>query len=162
MRVILSEAELEQCKQAASKRTNYARSRQIKNQRVSTDKSDLSVDYIGMVGEMAVAKALGLSMNLDKVGVDNGIDFIYADLKVDVKTRSHPGSDLVFKTYQAFKAQVAILARFKREDCIDILGCMSRKRFHKYAKPTSYGCLSVSEEYLQPIETLINYKKDAL
>lgn len=162
MRVILSEAELEQCKQAASKRTNYARSRQIKNQRFSKDKSDLSVDYIGMVGEMAVAKALGLDMDLDKVGVDYGIDFIYGNTPIDVKTRSHPATELIFKSMKAFKAQVAVLAKFKRENCVDILGCISRKKFRKYSRPTVYDCIGVPEEYLSPIETLMHYEKDTL
>ena len=76
MQVILSQEELDQCKDAASRRSNYARSTKIKNQRVDKSKSDKDVDYIGMVGELAVAKALGLEMDFEKVvGVDYGIDF---------------------------------------------------------------------------------------
>mgnify|MGYP001046168040 FL=1 len=162
MQIILSAAELGQCKKAAARRTNYARSSNIKNQRFAKDQSDLSVDYIGMVGELAVAKALGLQMDFDKVGVDYGIDFIYGDLKVDVKTRSHPNTELIFKSHEAFKAQVAILAKFKREDCVDILGCISRKRFKKHSKPAVYGCLGVSLNHLQPIEKLISYTQEQL
>ena len=162
MQIILSAAELEQCKKAAARRTNYARSSNIKNQRFAKDQSDLSVDYIGMVGELAVAKALGLQMDFDKVGVDYGIDFIYGNLKVDVKTRSYPNTELIFKSHEAFKAQVAILARFKREDCVDILGCISRKRFKKHSKPAVYGCLGVSLNHLQPIEKLISYTQEQL
>ena len=160
MRIILTEEELDQCKHAASNRSNYARSSKIKNQRVDQSKSDKDVDYIGMVGELAVAKALGLDMDFEKVGVDYGIDFTYNNYTVDVKTRSFPGEDLVFKSHKAFKAQVAILARFKREDCVDILGCMSRKKFKQLATPTHYGCLSVSQKHLYPIESLINYTQE--
>ena len=160
MRIILTEEELDQCKHAASNRSNYARSSKIKNQRVDQSKSDKDVDYIGMVGELAVAKALGLDMDFEKVGVDYGIDFTYNNYTVDVKTRSFPGEDLVFKSHKAFKAQVAILARFKKEDCVDILGCMSRKKFKQLATPTHYGCLSVSQKHLYPIESLISYTQE--
>lgn len=160
MRVILSEEELERCRKCAAIRTNNARNNGIPNQRVSSDKSDLTVDYIGLVGELAVAKYLDVEVELEKVGADNGIDLIYGDLTVDVKTRSFPGDDLVFKSHKAFKAQVAILARFKREDCVDILGCMSRKKFKQHATPTHYGCLSVSQKHLYPIEALISYTQE--
>ena len=160
MRIILTEEELDQCKHAASNRSNYARSSKIKNQRVDQSKSDKDVDYIGMVGELAVAKALGLDMDFEKVGVDYGIDFTYNNYTVDVKTRSFPGEDLVFKSHKAFKAQVAILARFKKEDCVDILGCISRKKFKQLATPTHYGCLSVSQKHLYPIESLISYTQE--
>jgi hypothetical protein len=159
MQVILTQDELDQCKHAASNRSNYARSSKIKNQRVDQSKSDKDVDYIGMVGELAVAKALGLDMDFEKVGVDYGIDFIYNNYTVDVKTRSYPNNDLVFKRQSAFKAEVAILAQFKKENCVNILGCMSRERFVKYAKPTHYDCLSASAKYIQPIEKLINNTK---
>ena len=160
MQVIMSEAELEQCKNAAARRTNYARSTNIKNQRFAKDQSDLSVDYIGIIGELAVAKVLGLEMDFDKVGVDYGIDFIYGDLKVDVKTRSHPKTELIFKSMKAFKAQVAVVAKFKPENCVEILGCISRKKFRKHERPTVYECIGVPKELLSPIETLINYKED--
>ena len=159
MQIILTQEELDQCKDAAARRTNYARSNNIKNQRVDKSKSDNDVDYIGMVGELAVAKALGLEMDFEKVGVDYGIDFHYNNYTVDVKTRSYPRNDLVFKSNELFKAEVAILAQFKKENCVNILGCMSRERFVKYAKPTHYDCLSASSKYIQPIEKLINNTK---
>lgn len=160
MQVILSQEELDQCKDAASRRSNYARSTKIKNQRVDKSKSDKDVDYIGMVGELAVAKALGLEMDFEKVvGIDHGIDFTYNNYTVDVKTRSYPGNDLVFKTHEAFKAEVAILAQFKKENCVNIIGCMSKERFERYAKPTHYDCLSASAKYIQPIEKLIFHKR---
>jgi hypothetical protein len=160
MQVILSQAELERCERCAAIRTNNARNNGVPNQRVASDKSDLTVDYIGLVGELAVAKYLDVEVELEKVGADNGIDLIYGDLTVDVKTRSFPGNDLVFKTHKAFKAQVAILAQFNLENCVDILGCMSRKKFKQHATPTSYGCLRVSEEHLYPIESLIGYTQE--
>lgn len=159
MQVILTQEELDQCKHAASNRSNYARSSKIKNQRVDQSKSDKDVDYIGMVGELAVAKALGLDMDFEKVGVDYGIDFTYNNYTIDVKTRSYPGNDLVFKRHAAFKAEVAILAQFKKENCVNILGYMNKETFQKYAKPTHYDCLSASAKYIQPIEKLINNTK---
>ena len=158
MQVILTQEELDQCKHAASNRSNYARSSKIKNQKVDQSKSDKDVDYIGMVGELAVAKALGLDMDFEKVGVDYGIDFTYNNYTIDVKTRSYPGNDLVFKRHAAFKAEVAILAQFKKENCVNILGYMNKETFQKYAKPTHYDCLSASQKYIQPIEELINDK----
>lgn len=160
MRIILTDEELEQCKDAADRRTKYARSRNITNQRFAKDKSDRGVDYIGMVGEMAVAKALGLEMDLEKVGVDYGIDFMYRNLPIDVKTRSHPKTELIFKSMEYFKSQVAVVAKFKPENCVEILGCISRKKFRKHERPTVYECIGVPKELLSPIETLINYKKD--
>jgi|DEB0MinimDraft_6_1074348.scaffolds.fasta_scaffold140345_1 hypothetical protein len=160
MQVILSEAELERCERCAAIRTNHARNNGIPNQRVASKKSDLTVDYIGLVGELAVAKYLDVDIELEKEGIDNGIDLIYGDLTVDVKTRSFPGNDLVFKSHKAFKAQVAILAQFNLENCVEILGCMSRNKFKKHATPTSYGCLRVSEESLYPIESLIGYTQE--
>lgn len=162
MRIILSPEELQQCSEAAAKRTQYARSTGIKNQRKANNKSDLSVDYIGMVGEMAVGKVLGLEMDLDKVGVDKGIDFIYKGLTIDVKTRSYPGDELMFKKTQYFRAQVAILARFKRDDCVDIIGCINRKRFIENAyKKTypKYSLMTVDKELLKPIQTLLDYEE---
>lgn len=129
MLVILSQEELSQCEAAASKRTNYARSQNIPNQRYSQSKSDLSVDYIGMVGEMAVARVLGLTMDLDRVGVDHGIDFVYRDKTLDVKTTSHPRDRLIFKTKEHFKADAAILAQFKEPNEVTILGSITKNKF---------------------------------
>lgn len=159
MQVILSQQELDKCELAASRRSNYARSTRINNQRFAQDKSDKDIDYIGMVGELAVAKVLGLEMDFEKIGVDYGIDFIYEKMPIDVKTRSYPKTELIFKSHKAFKAQVAILARFKPKNCVDILGCISRKKFKQYSRPSAYGCLGVSDKHLEPIETLINYMK---
>ena len=123
---------------------------------------DFAIHYTGMLGEVAVGKALGINVRTDLTFAGDGfIDMIYDDQTIQVKTSTHAYLKpdqvryLIFTTLEEFSTDWAILCSVKSPALIAIHGFVSRKKFMaKYEKQNfGYGdrfCLD--EKHLAPIE----------
>ena len=70
MRVPLSKQEISECKQASSLRWQLARAANVANQRRDKTRSDADIDYLGVKGELAVAKIFQIDHDIHKGGID--------------------------------------------------------------------------------------------
>lgn len=107
--------EMSECQHAAANRWRYARSTGIQNKRADDSRSDNDVDVLGMKGEVAVAKLLGLSYDrIFKVGTDDGSDLNFKGITIDVKSTFHEGGRLLLR--RELRSEVAVLVVPTRED----------------------------------------------
>jgi len=158
MIVRFSKQEISECKQAASLRWQLARAANVANQRKDQSRTDQDIDYIGVKGELAVAKVLQINHDIHKGGIDPNIDMWYLEISIDVKTTFKPNGHLIFKSLDAFKSDIAILCS-KVEDSEDILieGWCTNKEFNNEARIVdlgAYECLGIPSVELRKIEQL--------
>jgi hypothetical protein len=103
----------------------------VKNQRRDDSRSDADVDLLGIRAEMAVAKAYGLNFNPYNLGIDEGSDMFSDEIGIDVKASFHREGKLVFKSVDAFKADLAVFVTDCPEDdrLLRIAGWITQSRF---------------------------------
>lgn len=95
MKIKLSDAELELAKYMATARTAQSRKDGVSNQRIS-EESDFDVEYIGMCGELAVARSLNVYPDLSIASRSGGYDLLSPKGKrMEVKTTKHHSGRLV-------------------------------------------------------------------
>jgi len=156
--VTLTKAEISQCKQAAALRWQLARASGVVNQRKDTDSSDDDVDYLGIRGELAVAKVLGCDYTPSALGIDEGIDMFINDLSIDVKSTFHQSGKLLFKSIPAFKSDIAILVTATAwEEKMNVCGWVSLGRFKEKAEESDFGkgtCWTMDQDQLAPLKNL--------
>lgn len=129
MIVRLSELDTYEIAWAAAGRCQYKREAGIVNsKRVDQNRDDYQITREGLSGEWAVAKVLGLPVNLENyLGGDPGWDFEYYGIRVDVKTSR--AKYLLFRNMDQFKADCAIYAKYLNEYQVDLMGFVSKEEF---------------------------------
>jgi len=138
MIVKFSKQDLSECKQAASLRWQLARAANVANQRQDKARTDDQIDYLGIKGELAVAKVFQIDHDIHKGGIDPNIDMWCCDTSIDVKTTFTQGGHLLFKNKESFKADVAILVTALNDsEDMYVSGWCTRKEFIENA-PTVY------------------------
>ncbi len=91
----------------ATQRQALKDSRGVKTQKVDKEISDLEMHYIGLKAEHAVAKLLGLELNMENTYTgDGGVDLHYRGITIDVKFSS---KHLNVRAKKEFVADVAVL-----------------------------------------------------
>ena len=133
----------------------------IANKRIC-DQGDFAIHYTGMLGEVAVGKALGVNVRTDLTfGGDGFIDMVYDDQTIQIKTSTHAYLKpdqvryLIFTNLEEFSTDWAVLCSVKSPALIAIHGFVSRKKFMAKHEKQNFGygdrfCLD--EKHLAPIE----------
>lgn len=147
---------------------NAAKTEQ-QNKRVDKDLSDIQMHYVGLKGEYAVAKFLGIQLDMEiLLAGDSGHDLVFKDRTIDVKVSQ---KDLKFFP-GAFAADIAVLVqphtykaawhKAERDDRVGkpifawkhslISGWVWRKRFEEecYEHDFGYGlrnCMNAEDLY---------------
>lgn len=95
MKIVLSEGELHLVEFMAKARTKVSRNDGVKNQRIS-EESDFDVEYVGMCGELAVARAMNVYPDLSIASRSGGFDLLsHKGMRMEVKTTKHSTGRLV-------------------------------------------------------------------
>ena len=156
----LNKEDLYDCRRAGNFRWQLARAAGIKDHEnalaTKVKKSSMQqYDIIGIKGEMAVARLYDLDFDAYKGGIDEGIDLFYDGVSIDVKSTTHTDGKLIFKTKDAFKSQVGILAVELKENLIGIPGWITREEFKEISIPFGIkGGVCVTQDDLKLPESL--------
>lgn len=135
--------ELEKCDILAKMRNT--KKENVKSRRIDQNRSDYDIHFMGLLGEMAVAKYLGIGVDVNHNinGGDKGNDFIYQGKKVDVKyTDEIDNPLLVFNNLYRFKSTFAILTRPVEKHCrhrVLIEGWTDKHHFRELAFKKDFG-----------------------
>ena len=159
MMVKLNRPEMAHCKQLASARYFFSKATGVTNMKRDDSRSDMDIDLLGTKAELAVAKLFKIDMNMAMVGIDDGIDLFHYDVGIDVKSTFHAGGRMLFKSLDAFRADVCVLATATDDDdVINVVGWLPRSHWRKMAKPFRAGGYStgmaVDQKDLLPLPDL--------
>ena len=161
MIVRLTRQELAECRQAATARWQLARASGVNNQRRDSNKTDNDIDFLGICGEVATAKALSIDYSPRAIGMDDGMDMWAAGMSIDVKATFHENGRLLFKSINSFAADIAILVTPTQEEgCFNVVGGISRLAFGKnhVAKDLGHGeGVMVDQDQLCPLKDIWEY-----
>lgn len=158
--VTLTERDLHTAKQAASFRSLFARATGVGNQQ-RDDRSGESLDYLGLRAEIAVAKIFNADYDPNSRGIDNGVDMWIGGVGIDVKATFHQNGRLLFKSLDAFRARIAILATAgAAENVVNVIGCISKETFAKKCSEFDVGKgigYAVEQNDLEPLNALWDF-----
>lgn len=127
--------ELQLAKTVAILRSVPKRKRNVRNKKVS-DIDDFTIDYVGCLGEIAVAAVSGGTSRTDgSLMGDQG----YGDVTlpngkmIEVKTTLKPNRNLIVsgKDPSVMKADYIVLVWLLTEDSVEIFGWLSREQWLK-------------------------------
>jgi hypothetical protein len=132
---------------------------QIKNKKIS-GQGDFAIHYAGMLGEIAVSKAIGIPIRTDiTFGGDGSVDMIYKGQSLQIKTSTHPTTPhpryIIFNNAEDFSTDWAVSCSIQTPCLVKIHGFVSKKRFLKNAIETDFGYgarLCIAEEFLTSID----------
>ena len=132
---------------------------QIKNKKIS-DQGDFAIHYAGMLGEIAVSKAINIPVRTDiTFGGDGSVDMIYRGQSLQIKTSTHPTTPhprfIIFNNKDDFSTDWAVSCSIKTPCLVKIHGFVSKKKFLKNAVEHNFGYgvrLCLAEEFLSPID----------
>lgn len=130
----------------------------VRNRRVSR-LNDFGTHFVGMLGEVAVAKALGVPLRTDQTtGGDGCVDLVVDGQRVQVKTSSWaslPRERLVIvERAEELQAEWLVSCAVKWPTTVEIHGFISRLRFLRTAFRHDFGYgakLCVKADALQDI-----------
>jgi len=149
--------EIDACRKGAKLRYQFARNSDLENENYASDperQEGSALDYLGIRGELAVAKAFDLHFDPFRgMGVDNGIDFFWNEISIDVKSTVWITGKLMFKSVEKFKSDIAVLAIELEEDFFRVPGWIKREDFIKNSGPFLNG-VAVTQEDLNPPQEL--------
>ena len=151
--ISFSKEELDSCRKGANLRWQFARNSDLDRGLYVTDperREGSNPDYLGIRGELAVAKAFDLPFDPFRgMGVDNGIDFFWNEISIDVKSTPYLGGKLMFKSADKFRSDIAVLAIEVAEDVYRVPGWIRKENFDLAASPFMNG-IAVEQADLQP------------
>jgi hypothetical protein len=147
------------------------KNRQVSNRRIC-NQGDFPIHYIGMLGEIAVSRAIGAAINADiTVYGDGGDDMVLHGQTIQVKTSSHANTPkpryLIFNSLNDFATDWAVSCSVQAPTVVRIHGFVGKQKFSKLAVDHNFGygvrkCLD--EQHLSPIEMFrdaVNWKRKA-
>ena len=143
---------------------------QVSNKRIS-NQSDFAIHYIGMLGEIAVSRAIGAAINAEiTIGGDGGNDMSVQGQTIQVKTSSHANTPkpryLIFNNLKDFSTDWAVSCSVQSPTVICIHGFVGREKFRLLAVEHDFGYgtrLCLDEQHLAPIEMFqdaVNWKNE--
>jgi hypothetical protein len=156
MIVKLTELDTYEIAWAAHERWAYKRDLgYVSSKRIDQKRDDYAITREGMAGEWAVAKVLGVPVNLDlHPGGDPGWDFDYCGVKIDVKTSR--AKYLLFNTLNSFKADFAVFAKYLNDYQVELVGMVSRQDFKQKCEIRDFG---YGEKYVMHPDQLIEVRQ---
>jgi len=153
----LNRKDLSKAVQHSNFRTQLSRACGLNNQ-VKGKWQNKDIEYLGVRAEIAVAKLFdfdGIGM-----GIDDGSDFYFDDVSIDVKATFYKNGRLIFKNRESVKADVIVLVNEHSEDTLRIEGWSTKEHFLKKSEVKELGSgptLVLEPENLFPIEELWLY-----
>lgn len=140
MLVTLSDKENEYCHKVGKARYDLSRKQNLTQLRI--DDSPLDVEALGAQGEFVFAKVFGFNYPTAE-GADGGVDFQEDDLTIDVKAASKEYYNLIFRSLEAFKSEVAVLVVKVSDNTFRLVGFIYKNEFAEIAgnmqhRPESY------------------------
>lgn len=131
----------------------------ISNNKISSH-GDFAIHYAGMLGEIAVGKALGITPSTHiTFGGDGNVDMSVLGQSIQIKTSTHkttpPPRYLIFNSAEDFSTDWAISCSIQSVCVVRIHGFISKKKFLKNLKTTDFGYgerFCVDECHLSSIE----------
>ena len=132
---------------------------QVRNHKIC-GQSDFAIHYAGMLGEVAVSKALFIPIKTEiTIGGDGNVDMTHHGQTIQIKTSTHINVQgdryLIFNKREDFSTDWAILCSIQAPAMVKIHGFISQKKFLLNAEQVDFGygvrCV-VSEKYLTNIE----------
>lgn len=164
MKVRLTKAQLSQCTQAGSFRSQLSRMAGVKNQKMDNSRVDTDIDILGAKAELAVALVFDADFSINRMGIDDGCDLFLHDIGVDVKSTFYQTGKMLFKSKEAFRADVCVLATATNQpNEICVVGWLPRKQFLEIAKQSDdgkYHGWAVEQDKLRPLEELWHIYKE--
>jgi len=153
MLVTLTEKEKEYCRKVGQARYDLARKQNRTQLRI--DDSPLDVEALGVEGELVFAKVFGFHYPTAD-GVDGGVDFEEGDLTIDVKAAHQEHYNLIFRSLESFKSEIAVLVVKVSENSLRIAGMIYKEEFKEICKPLPYKPSSsvVYQKDLSPLKIL--------
>jgi len=132
---------------------------QVNNRKIS-EQTDFAIHYAGMLGEVAVSKALFIPIKTEiTIGGDGNVDMTHHGQTIQVKTSTHPtvlgDRYLIFNKREDFSTDWAILCSINQPSVVKIHGFISQKKFLINAEQADFGygtrCV-VAEKHMTNIE----------
>ena len=107
----------------------------VRNLKISA-MDDFQVQYVGLLGEVAVAKVLNIPVRADiTTGGDGKVDLVYSGLTIQVKTSTHAHlrceRELIFNDRSDFPTDVAVSCSIQSVATVGIHGVISKRLFQK-------------------------------
>ena len=141
--VVMTNADINFCKELANKRNT--KTPEVQTHKITENKNDFSINFLGLIGERAVAKYLKLKLDteINQKGGDKGHDMTLGGLTLDVKYTQSVPAILMIPNLNKLKADILILTRprYKAEKVrvIKICGWITQERFKELCKPRDFG-----------------------
>lgn len=117
--------------------------RQVANNKVS-NQSDFAIHYAGMLGEVAVGKALSIPVATEvTIGGDGNVDMTHHGQTIQIKTSTHANVQgdryLIFNKREDFSTDWAISCSIQSPAVVKIHGFISQKKFLANSEPHDFG-----------------------
>jgi hypothetical protein len=158
VKIKLSSREMHECQILGQDTVKICKIQNLSPRLDTPDENRVLSNVQGFRAEYAVAKIFGCDLPTLNVVTDGGVDLWIDDLSVDVKLTKKPDGDLIFDSFDSFKADISILVALTDVDnVVDILGWIDKSNFESVAQDRDYGYGSrkvVESVGLHPIETL--------
>jgi hypothetical protein len=136
---------------------------EVTNHRYAEDIDDFTMHMIGLMGEAAVCKYLGVNFHVDihKFG-DDGNDIVINGYKIQVKTLSKERRDPLLYVNDIDKVSSDILVGgfVSSPTSITLFGAASKSHFKRVMHEVDFGYGkrdAVSEEDLRPLDAMVNF-----
>ena len=111
----------------AQDRSSGSRKAGVVDQKKFKEKSGFFIDRLGIIGEMAVAKALNVCPIFNNGPQANGYDLLYEGLRIDVKTTERSDGNLIIKIKENPDVDTYCLVRWDEENSVaTIVGYMPK------------------------------------
>lgn len=144
---------------------------QVSNRRIC-NQSDFAIHYIGMLGEIAVSRAIGAAVNAEiTIGGDGGNDMDMHGQTIQVKTSSHANTPkpryLIFNNLNDFATDWAISCSVQSPTVVCIHGFTGKEKFNRLAVEHNFGYgkrMCLDEQHLSRIEKFrdaVDWKRGA-
>ena len=158
MKIKLTKQELHECQLLGQDTVKICKMQKLAPRLDTSDENRVMSNVLGFKAEYAVAKVLGCKLPTLNVVTDGGVDLWVDDIGIDVKYTKRTDGDLIFDSFDDFKAEVAVLvSTTEKPEVVDIVGWLDRRGFEKKAKDHDYGHGArkvVSNADLLPLENL--------
>jgi hypothetical protein len=133
----------------------------VRNNRIS-NQGDFAIHYAGMLGEVAVAKAIGAPLRTDlTIGGDGNVDMIYCGQTIQIKTSTHsttpPPRFIIFNSVEEFVTDWAVSCSIQGASKVRIHGFVSKRKFAANIATYDFGYgirYCMDEKHLSPINRL--------
>lgn len=160
--VRLTEAEENQAIEIARAKNKCSTEHGAQSKLVDKEKSDFERTVEGTRAELAIAKVLGLELNLtgiDNPSGDGGYDFRVGEDTIDVKYTNMIGGNLLFRSPESFKATISVFTEPEApgQNGVAIVGWITRREFLSIA--TEYDAGNGRTAYLAPRASLKPFQR---